>query len=219
MFEFRVHQEVTCVAEGDGTFFSKLGAMVAYKGDFKAEKALLGPGGEQGVLKSVMNLAVRKLTGENIPLMKVTGSGVYYMADQAKHVSVITLQPKQSISVESENLLAFTEDCKYGVRFIGVGVASQKGLFTSELTAKGQKSQVIITSEGNPIILETPCAADPDALVCWTGRDPSVRTDVSWKTFIGQSSGESYCFEFNDPGETVIVQPAERSSGINLSID
>ncbi|HHC24573.1 MAG TPA: AIM24 family protein [Desulfobacterales bacterium] len=220
MFEFRVHQEVTCVAEGDGYFFSKLGAMVAYKGDFKAEKALLGPSGEQGVLKSVMNLAVRKFTGENIPLMKVTGSGVYYMADLAKHISVITLQPKQSICVESENLLAFTEDCKYGVRFIGIGgVASQKGLFTSELTATGKKAQVIITTDGNPIILESPCMVDPDAVICWTGRDPSIKTDVSWKTFIGQTSGESYCFEFNSPDEIVIVQPAERPSGIKLSID
>ncbi len=219
MFEFRVHQEVTCVAEGDGYFFSKLGAMVAYKGDFKAEKALLGPDEEQGILKSVMNLAIRKFTGENIPLMKVSGSGTYYMADLAKHISVITLKPEQSISVESENLLAFTEDCKYGVRSISLGVVSQKGLFTSELTALKEKAQVIITTDGNPIILESPCVVDPDAVICWTGRNPSVRTDVNWKTFIGQSSGESYCFEFNSPSEIVIVQPTERPSGIKLGID
>ncbi len=168
MFEFRVHQEVTCVAEGDGHFFSKLGSMVAYQGDFKAEKVLLGP--NQGVLDSVIGFAKRKLTGENMPLMKVSGHGIYYMADRAQHVSVITLQPGQSIGVESENLLSFTEDCKYGIRFIGVGVVSQKGLFTSELTAQGKKSQVAITTDGNPIVLETPCAVDPDAVVCWTGK-------------------------------------------------
>jgi len=219
MFDFRVHQELTCVAQGDGHFYSKLGAMVAYQGNFKAEKVLLGPNEHQGVLRAVMGLAARKLTGENMPLMKVSGSGTYYMADQARHVSIITLQQGQSLGVESENLLAFTDDCKYGVRFIGVGVASQKGLFTSELTAIGKKPQVIITSDGNPIILETPCAVDPDAVVCWTGKDPSVRTDISWKTFIGQSSGESYYFEFNTPGEIVIVQPAERPSGITVGID
>lgn len=220
MFEFRVHQELSCVAEGDGIFYSKLGAMVAYQGDFKAEKVLLGPNqGGGGMLRSVMGLAARKLTGENMPLMKVSGRGLYYMADRAQHVSIITLQQGQSIGVESENLLAFTEDCKYGVRFIGVGVASQKGLFTSELTGIGKKPQVAITTDGNPIILETPCAVDPDAVVCWTGRDPSVRTDVSWKTFIGQSSGESYYFEFNSPGEMVIVQPSEREGGISVGID
>jgi len=220
MFEFKVHQEVSCVAKGSGHFFSRLGAMVAYQGNFKAEKLLLGPNEQQqGVLSAMMGLAARKLTGENMPLMKVSGNGLYYMADQARHVSIITLQPGQSIAVESENLLAFTDDCKYSVRFIAVGVASQKGLFTSELTAVGKSPQVVITTDGNPIILETPCAADPDAIVCWTGRDPAVRSDVSWKTFIGQSSGESYYFEFNTPGDIVIVQPAERHSGIKVGID
>ncbi|QTA92947.1 AIM24 family protein [Desulfonema magnum] len=217
MFDFTVHQEVTCVAKGEGQFFSKLGSMVAYQGEFKAEKILLGP--NQGVLDSVIGFAKRKLTGENMPLMKVSGRGIYYMADRAQHVSVITLQPGQSIGVESENLLSFTEDCKYSVRFIGVGVVSQKGLFTSELTARGEKPQVAVTTDGNPIILETPCAVDPDAVVCWTGRDPNFKTDISWKTFLGQSSGESYYLEFTDPGEIVIVQPSERESGVSLSID
>jgi len=219
MFHFRVHQEVTCVAEGDGHFYSKLGAMVAYQGKFKSEKVLLNPSESQGLLRSMVNLATRKLTGENMPLMKVMGNGAYYMADQAQHVSVITLSPEQSVGVESENLLAFTEGCKYGVRFIGVGVASQKGMFTSELKAVGENPQVVVTTNGNPIILETPCAVDPDAVICWTGPDPSFKTDVGWKIIIGQASGESYYLEFTHPGETVIVQPYERESGISPSID
>lgn len=219
MFEFKVHQEVACVAKGSGHFFSRLGAMVAYQGNFKAEKLLLGPNEQQGLLGAMVGLAARKFTGENMPLMKVSGNGIYYMADQARHVSIITLRPDQSIAVESENLLAFTEDCKYGVRAIAVGVISQKGFFTSELSAMGKNSQVVITTDGNPIVLETPCCVDPDAVVCWTGRDPGVRSDVSWKTFIGQSSGESYYFEFNTPGDIVIVQPAERPSGVKIGID
>ncbi len=219
MFDFRVQQELTCVAEGNGHFFARVGAMIGYKGNFTAEKVLLDPNQNQSMLRSVMNFATRKLTGENIPIMKVNGSGTYYMASNANHVSVITLQPGQSIGVEGENLLAFTADCEYGVRFIGVGVVSQKGLFTSNISANGKNSQVVITSNGNPLILETPCVVDPDALICWTGPDPNFKVDVNWKTFIGQSSGESYYLEFNRPGEIVIIQPCERASGISIGID
>ncbi|MCY6370101.1 AIM24 family protein [Clostridium ganghwense] len=219
MFNFRVHQELSCVAEGDGHFFARVGAMVAQQGSFTAEKVLLDTNQNRSILNSVINLAARKLTGENIPIMKVSGRGTYYMASHAHHVSVIKLQPGQSIGVEGENLLAFTEGCKYGVRFIGSGVISQKGMFTSNLTAVGNNPQVAITTNGNPIILETPCVVDPDAVICWTGPDPSFRADVNWKTFIGQTSGESYFLEFNSPGEVVIVQPCERASGLNLAID
>lgn len=220
MFNFKVHQELTCVAEGSGHFFARVGAMVASKGSFKAEKVLLDTNQNRSILNSVINLAARKLTGENIPIMKVDGNGLYYMANSAQHVSIITLQNGQSIGVEGENLLAFTEDCKYGVRFIGTGVISQKGMFTSKLTALNHNAQVAITTDGNPLILETPCVVDPDAVICWTGPDPSFRTDVSWKTFIGQTSGETYFLQFNNPGEVVIVQPCERAgSGLNIAID
>ncbi|MFT5875103.1 MAG: hypothetical protein ACI8WT_004084 [Clostridium sp.] len=219
MFNFRNHQELTCIAEGDGQFFAKLGAMVAYKGSFKSEKVLLDTNNTKSVFKSVMNLATRKLSGENIPIMKVTGKGSYYMANRAQHVSIITLQLGQSVGVEGENLLAFTEGCKYGVRFMGSGVISQKGMFTSNLTAIGSDAEVAITTTGNPIILETPCTVDPDAVVCWTGNDPNFKADINWKTFLGQTSGESYMLEFNSQGETVIIQPYERASGLNIAID
>jgi len=219
MFNFKNHQELTCLAEGDGHFFARLGAMVAYKGSFTSEKVLLDTNSNQSIFKSVVNLATRKLSGENIPIMKVKGTGSYYMANRAQHISIITLQSGQSIGVEGENLLAFTEGCKYGVRFMGSGIISQKGMFTSNLTATSNNPQVAITTNGNPIILESPCTVDPDAVVCWTGPDPNFKTDVNWKTFFGQTSGESYMLEFNSQGETVIIQPYERRSGLNVAID
>jgi uncharacterized protein (AIM24 family) len=219
MFNFRNHQELTCIAEGDGHFFAKVGAMVAYTGSFTQEKVLLDTNNTKSVFKSVLNLAARKLSGENVPIMKVIGNGSYYMASRAQHISIITLQLGQSIGVEGENLLAFTQGCKYGVRFMGSGVISQKGMFTSNLTAISENPQVVITTSGNPIILETPCVVDPDAVVCWTGSDPQFKTDVNWKTFLGQTSGETYMLEFNSRGETVIIQPCERISGLNVSID
>ena len=66
-------------------------------------------------------------------------------------------------------------------------------------------------------------AVDPDAVVCWMGNgpcDPDIKMDVNWKTFIGQSSGESYSFEWGaHQPVTVIIQPNERESGVNIGMD
>ena len=87
---------------------------------------------------------------------------------------------------------------------------------------------VAVLSDGNPIVLSnvatgSTISVDPDAVVCWVGNghcDPSVRADVSWKTFIGQASGESYQFEWNGNDRvTVIIQPSERAGGISVSMD
>ncbi len=170
------------------------------------------------------------MTGENIPLMKVMlgGDSETYYACNAQHVLVYRLERGETISVESENILAFTQDCKYSVRFIGSGVLSQKGIATSTLTGEGQSAYVAILTNGNPIALSNvhthnTIAVDPDAVVCWMGNgpcDPHIRTDVNWKTFIGQASGESYSFEWHcGMAVTVIIQPSERQGGIQLKID
>ena len=156
--------------------------------------------------------------------MKVRSSGqnVTYYANESQHVTVINLQPGERISVESENILAFY-NCDYNVRFLAQGVISQKGLATSTLTGRGGMSQVAILTDGNPIMLSNMqngavLTADPDAIVCWVGADPGFKTDLSWKNLIGQASGESYMFEFRNPA-TIIIQPNERTSGIDIGID
>lgn len=219
--QFRTHAELTLLAlseYGNQKFYAKKGSMVAYKGKFKFDKVLLDPNGG-GMVKSVMNHVSRRLTGENMELMEVQGTGEVYLADEAQHVTVIDLGPGEKLSVESENLLAFNDAVKYGVRFIGVGVISQKGLFTSRLTATNQGAQVAVKSDGNPIMLSTPCVVDPDAVVCWSGPDPSFKVGLSWKTFVGQTSGESYMLEFKEAGHLVLIQPSERLSGLKIGID
>lgn len=59
---------------------------------------------------------------------------------------------------------------------------------------------------------------DPDAIVCWVGADPGFKLDLSWKNLIGQASGESYMFEWQRP-VTIVVQPNERTSGLDVSMD
>lgn len=233
MLTFETLNELTLkvVCRGNDVLFTKAGAFIA--GDspsknYRFEKVLLGPQANLG--QAVLGSLLRRVTGENLPLMKVTmnGDSVTYYANYGQHIVVYKLDYGEMISVESENILAFTQDCDYSVRFIGVGVLSQKGLATSTLTARGKNAYVAVLSDGNPIVLSNvdshnTIAVDPDAVICWIGQgscDPQIRADVNWKTFIGQASGESYTFEWSggDP-VTVIIQPSERSGGIRVGID
>ncbi|MBF8983423.1 AIM24 family protein [Lutibacter sp. B2] len=210
----------SCVAQGDGFFFAKKGAMVADQGNFKYEKILLDPNAGAGLARGIINSVSRRLTGENMEIMKVTGNGMCILAFEGRNVTVVPLEPGESVGVESENILAFSGNLKYGVRFIGAGVLSQKGLFTTNFqNNSGQTGHVAIITDGNGIVLQTPCRVDPDAIICWTGPDPSLKADVNWKTFIGQTSGESYMFEFKQSGHTVVLQPSERKAGLDVGID
>lgn len=87
---------------------------------------------------------------------------------------------------------------------------------------------VAVLCDGNPIVLsnvmsQNTISVDPDAVVCWVGNghcDPQVTADISWKTFIGQTSGESYQLSGMGIGPvTVIIQPSERNGGISVSMD
>lgn len=226
LFKFDVEEELCCKAEGSGKFYAKKGAMIAFKGNFTFDKMLLGPNNGGGTMDALLGLVKRQLTGENVQLMTVEGSGIIYLAKNAYHVSVFQLEPGDCLSVESENLLAFPTDLKYDVRFLGCGVLSQKGLATTVLSnTSNQIQQVAVMTDGNPLMLEAPCVVDPDAVVAWTsgpngGGDPSVAmNNFSWKTAIGQTSGESYQFKFNQPNQMVLIQPSERLSGLKVSVD
>lgn len=220
--------KVTSQGGGD-VLFTKAGAFIAGEcygqKNYNFEKVLLGPQGNP--LQAALGQLTRRFTGENLPLMKVTmrGDSITYYANEEQHVVVYRLNQGETISVESENILAFTQDCKYGVRFLGCGVISQKGLATSTLTGMGPNAYVAVLVEGNPIVLSnmqngSTIEADPDAVVCWVGADPGFKMDLSWKNLIGQASGESYMFEWaQGRAATVIIQPKERTSGLDVSMD
>ncbi len=222
--------KVTC--SGRDVVFTRVGTFIAGENDgaknYTFEKVLLGP--QNNIGQALLGQLTRRITGENLPLMKVNlnGDSVTYYANYGQHVVVYHLEQGEMISVESENILAFSQDCDYSVRFIGVGVLSQKGLATTTLKGRGKDAYVAVLSDGNPIVLSNvytnqTISVDPDAVICWVGNgncDPRVTADVSWKTFIGQASGESYQFEWNgSAGVTVIVQPSERHGGISVSMD
>lgn len=222
--------KVSCT--GNDSIITRVGAFIGGESNgaknYTFEKLLLGP--QQDMGQAILRSLTRRLTGENTPLMKVNlnGDSVTYYASYGQHVVLYKLENGEQISVESENILAFTPECDYNVRFLGVGVLSQKGLATTVLSGRGNNSYVAILSNGNPIVLSNftnnnAISVDPDAVICWMGNgniDPNLKADVSWKTLLGQASGESYQFEWSPNQKvSVLLQPNERPSGLKLSID
>ncbi len=223
--------KVTCT--GNDVLIAKAGSFIAGESaggkNYKFEKLLLGP--QNNRMQAAIGSLIRHATGENLPLMKVTMSGnsTTYYANYGQHIIVYKLGFGEVVSVESENILAFTQDCKYDVRFIGVGILSQKGLATSILTGNGDNAYVALLSDGNPIVLSNTSShnalsVDPDAVICWMSQqgycDPQIKTDLSWKNLIGQHSGESYSFEWAPTlPVTVLIQPSERRGGIKVGVD
>lgn len=215
---------ITC--KGSGHIFTKAGAFIGGEcrgaKNFTFTKVMLGP--QNNIGAAILGQLARRLTGENLPLMKVefSGDSVTYYADRQQHVVVYHLSQGESIYVESENLLAFSDQCSYDVRFVGQGIISQKGLFTSKLTGNGSEAYVAVLVDGNPIVLSnvntgTTIEADPDAVVCWLNSDPGLKLDVSWRNLIGQHSGESYMFEWTGSNPTtVIIQPCERRHDVHI---
>lgn len=180
------------------------GAMVAYTGSIKFEKAILSGEGLFGALK-------RKLTNEGMSLMETSGSGTVYFAHNASEIAVIPLS-NEKLFIESSSLLAYDVSLKTSTAFTGLrGATAGQGLFTTTVEGNGN---LAVISRGNLIALEvtpnSPLFVDPDAFIGYKGNlQQEFVFDVNWRTMIGESSGESYQFKFTGQG-VVFIQPAER---------
>jgi uncharacterized protein (AIM24 family) len=187
------------------------GAMVAYEGRmaFKRE-GMTGGEGLRGALK-------RKIAGEGMTLMEVTGEGTVYLASEAAEVTLVQLTG-DTLFVESESLLALEGGLRTGVQFVGLrGMGTGQGLATTKVEGHGT---VAIVSDGPAIALEvtpeTPLSVDPHAYVGHHGNlRQDVVTDVNWRTVIGHGSGESVQFRYQGHG-LVYVQPAERGGILEI---
>lgn len=182
------------------------GSMVAYEGNVQFKSA--GFGGGSGIMAGIKQRA----TGEALSLMECTGNGRVFLAVNGQHVTVINLNNEQ-LKVESRQLLAMAGNLQTNVTFAGLrGASSGQGLFTTTVTGQGQ---VALLSAGGPLIhLEVspqyPLVVDPDAFVCAKGNlQQSFITDVSWRTAVGQGSGEAFSLRWEGNG-LVSIQPAER---------
>jgi len=187
----------------EGMVWSKMGSMVAYRGDIKFTR--------EGVLEHGIGKMLKKaVTGEGVRLTKAEGSGKLYLADSGKKISIINLE-NQSIFVNGNDLLAFEESINWDIKMLKkVAGLMSGGLFNVKLEGTGM---VAITTHYDPLTLrvtpENPVFTDPNATVAWSGNlQPDLKTDVSIKTFVGRSSGESLQMAFKGEG-FVVIQPYE----------
>ena len=188
------------VSLSGNTIQAKIGSMVAYQGEASFEHA--GSGGMSRMLK-------KAVTGEGQELMKVSGSGEVFLADQAQDVHLVYLEGEK-ITVNGPNLLAFDADIEWDIeRVQGASGMMGGGLYNTSLVGTGW---VAILSDGPPVLLNVasaPTFADAQAAITWSqGVTTALRTDFKMKNLIGRSSGETIQMSFSGDG-WVLVQPSE----------
>lgn len=208
----QINEKMLQVTFSNEEVFARKGAMVSYQGDVQFSRSFLAGQG-------VQSLAMRAVTSEGYALMLAKGSGSVYYAQGGLFVTIIPVRG-ETLYVESDSLLAFDARLTAGTMFLGNqggiqgmvrGAVSGQGLFTTTLQGTGE---VAILSDGNaiglPVTPDVPVFVDPQAYIGHVGQlSSSIVTDLNWKTFVGQASGESYQVKFMGQG-TVYIQASER---------
>ena len=183
-----------------GPVWAKSGSMVAYQGDVHFENR--GAGGLNKMLKSAV-------TGEGIKAMMCTGQGELFLADAAKDIQVMYLE-NDAISVNGNNVLAFSASIDWDINRINARGAMAGGLYNVSLRGTGY---VAVTTKGTPVALDVasaPTFADAQAVVLWTsGVRMDIRVDTGGiKSMVRGGSGETFQMAYGGQGH-VLVQPSE----------
>ncbi|WP_157246424.1 AIM24 family protein [Nonomuraea typhae] len=189
MLRVRLPQEV----------LARQGSMVAFQGQMNFDYE--GSGGVGKLFKKVM-------TGEGVPLMRVKGEGLLFLADNADDIHLFYLE-NEGLTVNGRNLLAFEPQLTWDIgRVQGAGVAAG-GLFNTTVTGTGW---VAVTAHGSPVMLNTgqaPTFADGQSAVCWSaGLQVGVNRTFKAGALIGRGSGEAMQLAFQGQG-FVLVQASE----------
>jgi len=182
----------------DGDLMARQGAMVAYQGE--VDFAYQGAGGMGKLFKKVF-------TGEGMPLMKVTGRGDVFLADDAMEIHLVKLEG-ESLTINGSNVLAFDSTLTWDIKRIEGASMLAGGIFNTTFTGAGT---VAITTHGAPVVLnvDAPTYADIHAAVGWsTSLSTTVRRTAGASALIGRGSGEAFQLGFSGQG-FVIVQASE----------
>ncbi|WP_328911518.1 AIM24 family protein [Streptomyces sp. NBC_00234] len=205
MFRLQNGKTLAVDLTGDGVK-AKNGSMVAYEGRMAFKK--MSGGGE-----GIRGMVTRRLTGEQMTMMEVTGQGTCYFADRASEISLVTLRGDK-LYVEASNLLATDGGLRTGTSFTGLrGGAGGNGLFTTTVEGTGQAA---IMSDGTAVVLRVttqyPLSVDPGAYIAHQGNlQQHFQSGVNFRTLMGEGSGEAFQIRFEGEG-LVYVQPSERNT-------
>ncbi|GAA1304079.1 AIM24 family protein [Saccharothrix xinjiangensis] len=181
-----------------GFFFAKQGSMVAYQGD--VDFAYEGSGG-------IGKLFKKAFTGEGMSLMKVSGSGDVFLAQDADEVFILHLED-EGVTVNGKNVLAFENTLKWDINRVEGASMLSGGLFNTTFTGTGS---LAVTAFGTPVVLDVdvPTYVDMQSAVLWsTSLQSSVRKTAKLAAAIGRGSGEAYQLALSGKG-IVVVQASE----------
>ncbi|MFZ3559701.1 TerD family protein [Streptomyces sp. BH055] len=187
-------------ASGDQPVLARQGSMVLYQG--KVEFSYKGAG--------FAGRIVGNATGQEMQLMRCSGRGQVFFAEEATHVHPIELQG-DAICVSAENVLAFDESLQHEVRRIeGHGIPGG-ALFVLQFQGTGT---VVVKTHGTPVVLPvTPTTfTDSNAVVAWSATAQAIVSNqvrMRRNAYPGDS-GEGVNLQFRGaPGNFIVVQPYE----------
>jgi stress response protein SCP2/uncharacterized protein (AIM24 family) len=185
---------------GGTPVLARQGSMVMYQG--KVDFSYKGAG--------FAGRVVGNATGQEMQLMRCSGRGQVFLAEDGAHLHSIELQG-DGICVSAENVLAFDESLQHEVRRIeGHGIPGG-ALFTMMFHGTGT---VVVKTHGIPVVLPvTPTTfADCNAVVAWSAASQvilSSQVRLRRNAYPGHS-GETVNLQFRGaPGNFIVVQPYE----------
>ncbi|MGI5457830.1 TerD family protein [Streptomyces sp. CA-249302] len=185
---------------GGQPVLARQGSMVLYQG--KVDFGYKGAG--------FAGRIVGGATGQEMQLMRCTGQGQVFLAENSTHLHPVELQG-DAICVSAENVLAFDESLQYEVRRIeGHGIPGG-ALFTMQFQGTGT---IVVKTHGTPVVLPvTPTTfADCNAVVAWSAASQvivSSQVRMRRNAYPGDT-GESVNLQFRGaPGNFIVVQPYE----------
>ena len=181
-----------------GFFYARQGAMVAYQGE--VDFAYEGSGGLGKMFKKAM-------TGEGMALMKVSGSGDVFLAQEADEIFVRELED-EAVTVNGNAVLAFESGLAWDIKRVEGASMVSGGLFNTTFTGSGM---IAVVAHGTPVVLQVdvPTFVDMQSAVLWSaGLQSSIRKTAKLGAAIGRGSGEAYQLALSGQG-IVVVQASE----------
>ncbi|MER7896070.1 TerD family protein [Streptomyces sp. NPDC096046] len=185
---------------GGQPVLARQGSMVLYQG--KVDFSYKGAG--------FAGRIVGNATGQEMQLMRCTGQGQVFLAENSSMLHPVELQG-DAVCVSAENVLAFDESLTYEIRRIeGHGIPGG-ALFTMQFQGTGT---IVLKTHGTPVVLPvTPTTfADCNAVVAWSAAAQVVvssQVRMRRNAYPGDT-GESVNLQFRGaPGNFIVVQPYE----------
>jgi uncharacterized protein (AIM24 family) len=181
-----------------GFFYAKQGSMVAYQGD--VDFSYEGSGGLGKMFK-------KAFTGEGMALMKVSGSGDVFLAQEADEIFILELED-EGVTVNGASVLAFESTLGWDINRVEGASMASGGFFNTTFTGSGL---IAVVAHGTPVVLDVdvPTFVDMQSAVLWSaGLQSAVRKTAKLGAVIGRGSGEAYQLALSGRG-IVVVQASE----------